>query len=256
MNNKEILFLNNSSSNLIDKLKTIQFKKFKNILIVGSNGLIGINLVFNLINIKKKNNYKFNLSALSRSKISKDLNNYYKINKVNYFKKNIIESNFKLSNKYDLIFFVAGYSAPKKFTDNSKETLLVHSLGLVNVSRYLKSKGNLMYLSSSEIYNGLTKNFTENFSGNINFDDVRAPYINGKKFGETYCHLLSKKGFKIKIVRVSLTYGPGAKKTDSRVINEIILKSIKNNKIKLLDNGSSIRKYIYIDDCLEIIFRM
>jgi len=171
-------------------------------------------------------------------------------------KKIKIINSFKLQNKFDLIFFAAGYASPMKFTQESEETILTHSIGLVNSSKQLKKNGTLIYLSSSEIYNGEKNHFSEHYSGNINYDNARAPYINGKKFGETYCKILNGKGFNVKILRISLTYGPGAKTQDTRVINELIMKAIKYKKINLIDNGSDKRKYLYINDCMEIMLKI
>ena len=256
MNNKQIKFLESESNLLVKKLKNNSLKKYKKILIVGSSGLIGLNLVFNLILLKNKYNYNYELTLITKNKINKSLLNYYKKNKIKFIKKDITDKKFSLNLMYDLIFFSAGYASPKIFVKKNKETLLVHSLGLMNVSKYLIKKGLLIYFSSSEIYNGLNKNFVEKRSGNTNFDDIRAPYINGKKFGETYCHILNQMGYNIKILRISLTYGPGASLNDNRVLNEMIINGLKTKKIQLLDQGKSVRKYLYINDCIELIFNI
>ena len=256
MNNKQIKFLESESNLLVKKLKNNSLKKYKKILIVGSSGLIGLNLVFNLILLKNKYNYNYELTLITKNKINKSLLNYYKKNKIKFIKKDITDKKFSLNLMYDLIFFSAGYASPKIFVKKNKETLLVHSLGLMNISKYLIKKGLLIYFSSSEIYNGLNKNFVENRSGNTNFDDIRAPYINGKKFGETYCHILNQMGYNIKILRISLTYGPGASLNDNRVLNEMIINGLKTKKIQLLDQGKSVRKYLYINDCIELIFNI
>ncbi len=256
MNKKQIKFLELENSLLVKKLKNNSLKKYKKILIVGSSGLIGLNLVFNLIFLKKKYNYNYELTLITKNKVNKSLLNYYKKNNIKFIKKDITNNKFRLNLMFDLIFFSAGYASPKIFVKKSKETLLVHSLGLINISKYLIKKGLLIYFSSSEIYNGLNKDFVENRSGNTNFDDVRAPYINGKKFGETYCHILNQMGYNIKILRISLTYGPGASLNDNRVLNEMIISALKTKKVKLLDQGKSIRKYLYINDCIELIFNI
>ena len=77
----------------------------------------------------------------------------------------------------------------KQYTFNSLRLAEKH--GLKNISSYLSKKGKLVYFSSSEVYNGLKNNFNENYTGNVNYDNPRAPYIVGKKFGETFCNLKS-----------------------------------------------------------------
>lgn len=256
MNTKLINFLENENYELTKNFKFNPIKKYKKILIVGSNGLIGINLVFALINLKKRyRNFNPSITLFSKSKPKISLIRYYKKNNINFKKENIINS-IKTNKSFDLIFFAAGYSSPNKFTNSPEVTLLIHSLGLVNIASKLTNKGTLVYLSSSEVYNGLNHSFTENLSGNTNYNNKRAPYINGKKFGETYCQTLKEKGFNVKILRISLTYGPGTKINDSRVINEMIIKGIKDKNIRLIDKGKDIRKYLYISDCIEIIFKI
>ena len=82
------------------------------------------------------------------------------------------------------------------------------------------------------------------YTGNVNYDNARAPYIIGKKFGETFCNLKKKTGNSILILRLCLAYGPGTNLNDKRVLNELIIKSLKFKKIKLLDDGKAIRNYI------------
>jgi nucleoside-diphosphate-sugar epimerase len=62
--------------------------------------------------------------------------------------------------------------------------------------------------------------------------------------------------YRIKIGRISTTYGPGFKPDDSRVINDLIKKSINSNKISLMDDGSATRTLCYIGDMCEMIFNV
>ena len=43
-----------------------------------------------------------------------------------------------------------------------------------------------------------------------------------------------------------LAYSPYLK-NDNRVLYELILKGLKNNEIKLIDEGEAIRQYLYED---------
>ena len=94
------------------------------------------------------------------------------------------------------------------------------------------------------------------FSGNTNFDDKRATYINGKKFGETLCYNKIKDGYSVIILRLSLAYGPGSGLNDKRVLNDFIIKGLNKKKIKMLDRGQNLRKYIFITDVMIYIFKL
>ena len=255
MKKNNIKFLLKENSKFIKYFKSDPLKKYNNILLVGFTGLLGINILISLINFKKKFNYNKKITCINSSKIDSDLKKFIIINKINYFKKDIT-NDFQLKNTYDLIIFAAGYSSPSKFMAKSEKTILTHSVGLNNISKYLKKNGKLVYFSSSEIYNGLKKNFNEFNSGNVNYDNPRAPYIIGKKFGESYCNLKEKLGHSILILRLCLAYGPGTNLEDARVLNELITKSLKHKKIKLLDKGIAVRNYIYINDMLFYFFSL
>ena len=232
--------------------KTDPIKNYKKILIIGASGLVGLNILASLLNFTKKFNSKVSIHCVSKSK---SLQKFFKIkNKKNLSFLNIDITKEKFSKKYDLIFFCAGYSSPNTFTQD-KNTLLIPSIGLNNAFKNLKKKGKLIYFSSSEIYNGLESNFNENNSGNTNFDDARASYINGKKFGETLSFNKIKDGYSVLILRLSLAYGPGTDLNDERVLNDFILKALTKNKIKLLDQGHNIRKYIFISDVIIYLFK-
>lgn len=67
-----------------------------------------------------------------------------------------------------------------------------------------------------------------------------------KILGETWTNLLGGK-----IVKFWNVYGweePGDK---SHVIPDMILKALKEKKIKLMTNGEEVRQFIYVDDCIR-----
>ena len=185
MNKKNIEFLIKENLNLSNKFESDPLKKYRKILLVGFTGLLGINILISLINFKKKFNNKKKIVCINSGKINKNLNKFISQNKINNLQIDITK-NFKLNEKFDLIIFSAGYSSPSKFMKEGEKTILTHSVGLKNISSYLTKKGKLVYFSSSEIYNGLKNNFNKNYTGNVNYDNARAPYIIGKKFGETF----------------------------------------------------------------------
>jgi nucleoside-diphosphate-sugar epimerase len=84
----------------------------------------------------------------------------------------------------------------------------------------------------------------------------RSPYIEGKRCGEAICNIFRETGKNIKIVRLGITYGPGTQKGDTRVINSLIDKGLNNDKIELLDDGSSLRSFCYVTDAIEMMWNI
>ena len=248
-----IEFLIDESNYVASHFRKNPIKKYKKILIIGSGGLVGLNILATILNFKKKFKLNFSVHCVSKSSSLKKFIKSFDKKKI--FFSNLDITKHKINQKYDLIFFCAGYSSPQSFI-NDKSTLLIPSIGLNNAYKSLKKKGKLIYFSSSEIYNGLKSNFLETNSGNINYDHARASYINGKKFGETLSYNKIQNGYSVLILRLSLAYGPGPGLKDKRVLNDFILKALKTKKIKMLDSGHSIRKYIFIGDVMIYIFKL
>jgi nucleoside-diphosphate-sugar epimerase len=62
-----------------------------------------------------------------------------------------------------------------------------------------------------------------------------------------------EQGYDVKIARLALAYGPGTKKTDTRVLNQFIAQALCTKHIKLMDDGSAMRTYCYVDDAAEMM---
>ena len=57
------------------------------------------------------------------------------------------------------------------------------------------------------------------------------------------------------IYRVCLTFGPGAKLNDERILNLLLLRSIKNNKIDIYGGLNQLRSNLYISDAINMIIK-
>lgn len=155
---------------------------------------------------------------------------------------------------YDCIIHLAGYGQPSKFMNDKLATISVNTATVIDLLNKLHPDGKFLFISTSEVYSGLDEySITEDMIGNTNTDHVRACYIEAKRCGEAICYASGKDA---KIARLSLAYGMGTKQGDGRVINQLIEKGIKNDKIELLDGGDSIRTYCYITDVVEMFFNI
>lgn len=154
----------------------------------------------------------------------------------------------------DFIVHAAGYAQPAKFMADPMGTIAVNTLGLMRLKECLKPGGRLLYLSSSEVYWGNENPpYHEDDIGTTGPLHVRAPYIEAKRIGETICLAARAQGIDATIARVSLSYGPGVKKDDSRVMNQFIQQALTTGCIRMRDRGEAMRAYCYVEDTAAML---
>lgn len=157
----------------------------------------------------------------------------------------------------DFIIHAAGYGQPDKFMADPIGTIKVNTETLIDLLDRLKPGGKFLYLSTSELYSGSWKaSHSESDIGRSDPWHPRAAYIEGKRCGEAICAAYRRKGVDVKVARVSLAYGPGTKKGDSRVLNQFIEQALTTGKIILRDQGHAVRTYCYIDDAVEMLWNI
>jgi nucleoside-diphosphate-sugar epimerase len=226
-----------------------------NILITGASGLIGINLLSFFISAKlKEKKLKIFITLPSEEGLNfiKSVYPDENINILNISLDDISITNINIS--FDYIFHLATYGQPNRFTAEASKTMHLNSIGIIKLFELLSPKGIFFFCSSSEVYSG-NENFPhkEEEIGTTNTVHPRACYIEGKRFGEAYCYLMSQQGFKTYSGRISLSYGPGFRINDKRVLNEFIFNGILKKEIKMLDDGSAVRVYCYVRDTIDMI---
>lgn len=244
--------IENECKEIIEKLN---FEKLKNksILITGGSGLVGLYLVNCLRQIKENLNLK--ISVWVKNEIEKNFETLFE--NCELIKGDITDTNlFNTLPSYDYIIHSAGYGQPNKFMDDKIKTISLNTTATINLFKKLNINGSFLFMSTSELYNGLNNEFVKEYEiGSSNTDHPRGCYIESKRCGEAICHSYSST-FNVKIARLSLAYGPGTKINDQRVLNSLIQKGLENDKIELLDDGSAIRTYCYITDVIEMLFNI
>jgi dTDP-glucose 4,6-dehydratase/UDP-glucuronate decarboxylase len=244
------------------KDKLCNFKN-KSILITGANGLLGgfLSDFFSFLNEKYDYNIKLYLTSLSESQNAERLSHLIEKKYIKYIQCDLsAEQKDCLFEPTDYVFFMSGYGQPKKFIENKLKTIMLNTNGL-NYLLKINKKSNFLFASTSEIYgepdeeNLPTK---EDYNGNYSIESNRSCYISSKRLGEVICleHARDNVELNIKIARIALTYGPGVLMNDNRVLQDFIIKGNNNKIINLMDEGSAIRNYIYIVDCVEIILNI
>jgi len=225
--------------------------KDKKVLVTGASGLLGLYFVSCLKRIQSECNVDVYLWV--KNDIGDDFKYFFD------FPCTIIQNDitdflvFKGLPKFDFVIHSSGYGQPGKFMNNKIKTIEINTTSTIELLK--KTVESFLFVSTSELYNGLEKfGITEDDIGMTNTNHPRSCYIEGKRCGEAICN--SVENVNIKIARLSLGYGPGTKKGDHRVMNSIIEKGLKNDNIKLLDGGESIRTYCYISDVIEMMWNI
>ena len=154
----------------------------------------------------------------------------------------------------DYIVHGAGYGQPQMFMKDEISTIKINTDFTTELFKYLKPDGKFLFISTSEVYSGAPSPYKETDIGTTTPIHPRACYIEGKRCGEAICMAFRRKGFDVKIARLSLAYGEGTKSDDTRVLNQFIKQALTKGKIELLDMGEAKRTYCYIGDVVKILW--
>jgi len=231
----------------------------KKVLITGASGLLGINLVamfkYSHVNVK--------CLCLINSSPTGEFSNLidYNKNRLRYYQCDLTlfdKDNLKSLGMFDAIFHLATYGQPEKiFTPNNMQnqlnTITLNTQVVNDLFKMLRIDGKFIFLSTSEVYQGLSGRHKEYEIGTTTPEHVRACYIEAKRCGETICNIHRQNGYDVHIIRLCLGYGIGVKSTDRRVLNSFFHEGLKNGEIKLRDSGSALRAYCYVSDVLRMM---
>jgi len=223
-------------------LDNFSFLSGKDVLVTGASGVIGYNLVHSLKNAGA------NVSALFRNIRGLP----FDFNGVNVMLSDVCDVR-QLSGlpKYDAVFHLAGFGQPKLFTQDKVKTFELNTIPIPTLMSRVKSGGHFLFMSSSEVY-GSGSNHKEEDA--IQFvDSNRSCYVLGKLAGEFLAQNSQERNVSVKSIRICLAYGTGFTKDDTRVLTELIFKGLNHKKVNLMDDGAALRKYIYVENALEMI---
>jgi len=230
----------------------------KTVYITGANGLIGTYLIYmlHLANVVK--NAGINIVAVSKSPPGSHLQDIFK-DRYTFCPADLIQPDCNCFDvKADYIIHGATYAQPKKFIQKYMETIHLNTTVTEKLlKKAKKDNATLLFLSSSEVYGEPDENHVptrEDFPGLCSPLDVRAIYSESKRMGETLCFAYRNfEGVNAKVARISMTYGPGIGLKDERVLAHFLRQALYEKKIKMLDDGSKIRTFCYIADCVLML---
>jgi UDP-glucuronate decarboxylase len=235
--------------------------KDKTVYITGANGLIGTYLIYmlHLANVIK--GIGVNIAAVSKSPPGSHLQDIFR-DRYTFFAADLNDPKCNCFDvKADYIIHGATYAQPRKFIQNYLDTIHLNTSVTERLLRKAKDDDAVfLFLSSSEVYGEPDEKHIptrEDFPGLCSPVDIRAIYSESKRMGETLC--FAYKNFEnviAKIARISMTYGPGISLKDERVLAHFMRQALYERKIVMQDDGSKIRTFCYIADCVLMLLNV
>ena len=237
------------------------------VLVTGSAGFIGANLVLRLlktespieiVGLDSVNNYydvrlkEYRLDLIKQC-ASEHLESKYTFVKGNLADRMLIDKLFS-DGQFDIVVNLAAQAGVRYSIDNPDAYIESNIIGFYNIleaCRYHSVK-HLVYASSSSVYGGNKK---IPFSEKDMVDNPISLYAATKKSNELLAHCYSKL-YQIPCtgLRFFTVYGP-AGRPDMAYFG-FTNKLIKGDKIQIFNYGNCLRDFTYIDDIVEGVQRV
>jgi len=218
------------------------------VLITGATGMLGINLLASLC-LARESGIRNTTFAHCHSTPS--------AHTLEIAKRGGIQLVREMPLGADIIVHASGYAQPAVFTANPAETIRINTSLTQDLLDLLRRDGKFLFISSSEVYNGLQKPFAqESDIGTTNPYHTRACYIEGKRCGEAICNSYRKFEVNATSARLSLAYGPGTRKHDKRALSTFIEKALTSGVIDMKYSGKELRTFCYVRDAVIMLWRV
>ena len=229
----------------------------KRILITGGSGFVGSYLLENLIQKNQicivDNEYRgsnFNYLKKKNSQLFQKNLSFERIDIVDKEKLSDVFSKFEP----DIVFHLAGIAGVKTVLNDPLKVINVNLIGSYNLAEIVsksKSVKNIIYSSTSEVYGPTAYQLDEDsFTTQGTAYDPRWSYATSKLFAEHIFVAIQRQfGIPVSIGRLFNIYGP--RQIGSGAIHEFVKNSIANKPLTIYDDGSQIRAWCYVDDCLN-----
>lgn len=229
-------------------------KQNKTVLVTGSTGFIGTNLVERLLN------EGYSVIGIDNFYCSSKENAIKHEGFPNYkFVEHDVRNPIVINEKVDYIYNLACPASPPNYQKDPLYTLDTSVLGIKNMLNLAKEHDAIiLQASTSEVYgNPLQHPQKETYWGNVNTIGIRSCYDEGKRIAETYCmEHYRQYGTKVKIIRIFNTYGPYMDPKDGRVVSNFIMQALTGKAITIYGDGTQTRSFQYVDDLVNGMLKM
>jgi nucleoside-diphosphate-sugar epimerase len=228
--------------------------KGKTILITGVSGMLGTYILFSIKEFNERYAADIKINAVINRALPQHLIEITNCSFIRIIQGDLTDIEFCNSlPKADVIFHAACYAQPSKFMQDIEKTIKLNTLTTSLLLEKINQKGSFLFFSSVAVYIGYDGIANESADiYRVKKDrDPRECYYRSKKAGEYICNTYSLiPDVTIKTVRIGLTYGPGTRSDDSKVLSDFINKA-KSGKIEMRDQGVDLQHYCYITDMIK-----
>lgn len=244
------------------KLYKKEFYELKGskILITGAAGLIGSYFIDLLICANKLLNTDIKVVALDYNKNL--LNKRFPDEFDNTIEKYYDDINCKVPDisGIDYVIHAASHTSPTDYALKPIETIRTNVIGAMNLLDFCidtKVK-KFLFCSSVEAYginNGDVDEFTEDYSGYVNCNTLRAGYPSAKRVSEALCNAYAGENtdFTFNIARIGRIYGPTVIEGDAKAPSQFLDDAVNSRDIVLKSDGMQEFSYGYVGDCATAI---
>ena len=237
---------------------------FKNILVTGAAGFIGYHISrklisegFFVIGLDNINNYyDVNLKRERLKQIqnlSEEVKNKWQFIEGDLEDKKLLEETFKKF-KPSIVINLAAQAGVRYSIQNPSPYVKTNIVGFFNLLECCRTFNieNLLYASSSSVYGGNTKTpFKEIDATNHPVSLYAATKRSNELMAHTYSHLYNLPAIGLRFFTV---YGPWGRPDMAPMIFARAI--LKKQPIRLFNNGEMSRSFTYIDDIIEIIYKL
>jgi nucleoside-diphosphate-sugar epimerase len=157
----------------------------------------------------------------------------------------------------DYVFHLASPASPVGYMKNSIQTILVNSMGSLQLLEYCRKRHTkFLFASTSEVYgNPQVHPQTESYWGHVNSFGPRSCYDESKRLGEALVYeYIHKFDVDARIIRIFNTYGPRLNENDGRVVSNLINQALRGESLTLYGDGSQTRSFCYVSDLVRGIW--
>lgn len=222
------------------------------VLVTGGAGFLGSHLCDRLIKEGSDVICVDNLFTGSKDNIRHLLSNPY----FEFIRHDVTEP---LYAEVDQIYNLACPASPVHYQYNPIKTAKTSVYGAMNMLGLAKRvKARILQASTSEVYGDPEVHpQPESYRGHVNPIGIRSCYDEGKRMAETlFFDYHRQNHVDIRVIRIFNTYGPRMNQNDGRVVSNFIVQALKGEDITIYGDGMQTRRFCYVDDLIEGMFRM
>lgn len=159
----------------------------------------------------------------------------------------------------DEVYHFASRASPTSFETHPVGIAMTNSLGTRNAFEFARKRdAKVVFASSSAVYGDPEESpQSEDYTGNVELRNTRAPYDEGKRFSEALAEAYTREyDMDIRTIRPFNVYGPNIRPDDGRVVPNFVSQAIRGDDLTLYGDGSQVRCFCYVTDLVRAVRRL